>query len=36
VAGHKFTDEEWAEICIRHDNYLLDQESQALYKRLLR
>lgn len=35
VAGHKFTDEEWAEICIRHDNYLLDPQSQALYKKLL-
>jgi mannose-6-phosphate isomerase-like protein (cupin superfamily) len=35
VAGQPFTDEEWAEICIRHDNYLLDPQSQALYKKLL-
>lgn len=34
VAGHKFTDEEWAEICVRHDNYLLDPQSQALYKKI--
>lgn len=24
LSARRFTDEEWAEICIRHDNYLLD------------
>jgi hypothetical protein len=23
AAGQKFTDEEWRDICIRHDNYFL-------------
>lgn len=35
LSGQPFTNEEWAEICIRNDNYLLDPQSQALYKKLL-
>ena len=35
AAGRKFTDEEWAEICMRHDNYLIDPKSRALYEKLL-
>lgn len=35
AAGKQFTDEEWAEICIRHDNYFIDPKSQALYRKLL-
>lgn len=35
AAGRQFTEEEWAEICIRHDNYFIDEESQALYRKLL-
>jgi mannose-6-phosphate isomerase-like protein (cupin superfamily) len=35
AAGRQVTEEEWAEICIRHDNYLIDPHSQALYKKLL-
>jgi hypothetical protein len=23
AAGQKFTDEEWKDICIRHDNYFI-------------
>jgi uncharacterized RmlC-like cupin family protein len=34
AAGRKVTDEEFAEICMRHDNYLIDEKSQALYKKL--
>jgi mannose-6-phosphate isomerase-like protein (cupin superfamily) len=34
AAGRQFTDEEFAEICMRHDNYFLDEKSQALYKKL--
>ena len=35
AAGRHFTDEEWAEICIRHDNYFIDSQSQSLYRKLL-
>ncbi len=35
AAGRQVTDEEFAEICMRHDNYLIDEKSQALYKKLL-
>lgn len=34
AAGRKVTDEEFAEICMQHDNYLIDEKSQALYKKL--
>ena len=34
AAGRKVSDEEFAEICMRHDNYLIDEKSQALYKKL--
>lgn len=36
AAGRQVSDEEWAEICIRHDNYFLDEKSQSLYKKLLK
>jgi mannose-6-phosphate isomerase-like protein (cupin superfamily) len=32
--GHKFTDEEWAKICIKHDNYFIDPKSKSLYEKL--
>jgi mannose-6-phosphate isomerase-like protein (cupin superfamily) len=35
AAGRKFSEEEWAEICLRHDNYFIDTRSQALYRKLL-
>jgi uncharacterized RmlC-like cupin family protein len=35
AAGRQFSDEEWAEICIRHDNFFIDPKSQSLYRRLL-
>jgi mannose-6-phosphate isomerase-like protein (cupin superfamily) len=35
AAGRKFTEEEWAEICLRHDNYFIDPLSQSLYRKLL-
>jgi mannose-6-phosphate isomerase-like protein (cupin superfamily) len=35
AAGRKVSEEEWAEICIRYDNYFIDPHSQALYKKLL-
>jgi len=35
AAGRHFSDEEWAEICIRHDNYFIDPKSQSLYRKLL-
>jgi oxalate decarboxylase/phosphoglucose isomerase-like protein (cupin superfamily) len=35
AAGRKLSEEEWAEVCIRHDNYFVDPRSQALYKKLL-
>jgi mannose-6-phosphate isomerase-like protein (cupin superfamily) len=35
AAGRQFSDEEWAEICIRHDNYFIDPKSQALYRKLI-
>lgn len=34
AAGRQPTEEEFAEICMRHDNYLIDEKSQALYKKL--
>lgn len=34
AAGRQINDEEWAEICMRHDNYFIDEKSQALYKQL--
>jgi mannose-6-phosphate isomerase-like protein (cupin superfamily) len=35
AAGRKFTDEEWAEICIRNDNNFIDPKSRSLYQKLL-
>jgi mannose-6-phosphate isomerase-like protein (cupin superfamily) len=35
AAGRQISDEEFAEICIRHDNYFIDPNSVALYKKLL-
>ena len=35
AAGRQFSDEEWAEICIRNDNYFIDEKSQSLYRKLL-
>ena len=35
AAGRKVSEEEFAEICIQHDNYLIDANSQALYQKLL-
>jgi quercetin dioxygenase-like cupin family protein len=35
AAGRQFSEEEFAEICIRYDNYFVDERSQALYKKLL-
>jgi mannose-6-phosphate isomerase-like protein (cupin superfamily) len=35
AAGRQFSDEEWAEVCINHDNYFTDPKSQALYKKIL-
>jgi mannose-6-phosphate isomerase-like protein (cupin superfamily) len=35
AAGRQFSDEEWAGICIRHDNYFIDPKSQSLYQKLL-
>jgi quercetin dioxygenase-like cupin family protein len=35
AAGRKFTDEEWANICIEHDNLFIDAKSRALYQKLL-
>jgi uncharacterized RmlC-like cupin family protein len=35
AAGRQFTEEQWAQICIQHDNLLIDPKSQALYEKLL-
>ena len=35
AAGRQFSEEEWAEICIRHDNYFIDPKSRSLYQKLL-
>ena len=35
AAGTQLSEEEFATLCIRHDNYLIDPKSQALYKKLL-
>jgi oxalate decarboxylase/phosphoglucose isomerase-like protein (cupin superfamily) len=35
AAGRQITDEEWAEICLRYDNYFIDEKSLSLYKKLL-
>jgi uncharacterized RmlC-like cupin family protein len=35
AAGRQVTEEEFAEICIRYDNYFTDLQSQALYKKIL-
>jgi mannose-6-phosphate isomerase-like protein (cupin superfamily) len=35
AAGRKFSEEEWADICLRHDNYFIDPRSQSLYRKLL-
>jgi len=34
AAGRQFTDEQWAEICMQHDNYFIDEKSKALYAKL--
>jgi uncharacterized RmlC-like cupin family protein len=35
AAGRQFTDEEWANICIKYDNYFIDSKSRSLYQKLL-
>lgn len=35
AAGRQFTDEEWASICIKYDNYFIDSKSRSLYQKLL-
>jgi hypothetical protein len=35
AAGRKFSEEEWADICLRHDNCFIDPRSQSLYRKLL-
>lgn len=35
AAGRQFTDEEWASICIKYDNYYIDPKSRSLYQKLL-
>ncbi len=35
AAGRQFSDEQWAQICIQHDNFFTDEKSQSLYKKLL-
>lgn len=35
AAGRQFSDEEWANICIKYDNYFIDSKSQSLYQKLL-
>ncbi len=35
AAGRQFSDEEWANICIKYDNYFIDSKSRSLYKKLL-
>jgi quercetin dioxygenase-like cupin family protein len=34
ASGGQVSEEEFAEICIRYDNYFVDPKSQALYKKL--
>ncbi len=34
AAGRKVSEEEFAEICMQHDNYFVDPNSQALYNKL--
>lgn len=35
AAGRQFSDEEWASICMKHDNYFVDSKSRSLYQKLL-
>jgi len=35
AAGRQFSDEEWASICIKYDNYFVDSKSRSLYQKLL-
>lgn len=35
AAGRTFSEEEWAQICIKYDNYFLDPRSRGLYQKPL-
>ena len=35
ASGRQFSDEEWANVCIKYDNYFIDAKSRSLYQKLL-
>lgn len=35
AAGRQFSEEEWASVCIKYDNYFIDSKSRSLYQKLL-